>query len=165
MKHALFLFAALLAIASLVGAENTYLIRRVTVFTGKTIAVSSDTTFNVAIPRNAAGTAVVPTAGTPRPLSIVWTFGAKHLSRSTDSTAVITVGILADGNYSTLADAASSVDSLKVRLPWSATEAGTRYVSFVTPAVGDTMRVRIWNPHPVLPVTDMSLRWAWYVKN
>jgi hypothetical protein len=52
-------------------------------------------------------------------------------------------------------------DSIMQVAPWSATEQGRRGFLIVTPAISDTFSIRFVNPHPVLSVDSLTVKWRW----
>ena len=162
MKRNVFMLVAVLAaLATVAFAGGLYAIINNTVVTNKSIAAQSDTTVSVAIPMTESGTSIIPSKYTERPAYIVWQFYGKHLSRTADSTYRVTIRSVIDGLNYNITNPHIGADSIMQVAPWSATEQGRRGFLIVTPAISDTFSIRFVNPHPVLTVDSLTVKWRW----
>jgi len=162
MKRNVFVLVAVLAALSTIAfAGGLYAIRNNTVVLNKDIDASGDTTISVAIPMTEEGTSIIPSKYTERPAYIVWQIYGKHLSRNADSTYRVTIRSVIDGLNYNIANPHIGADSIMQVAPWSATEQGRRGFLIVTPAISDTFSIRFVNPHPVLSVDSLTVKWRW----
>ncbi len=162
MKRNVFVLVAVLAALSAIAfAGGLYAIRNNTVVLNKDIDASGDTTISVAIPMTEEGTSIIPSKYTERPAYIVWQIYGKHLSRNADSTYRVTIRSVIDGLNYNITNPHIGADSIMQVAPWSATEQGRRGFLIVTPAISDTFSIRFVNPHPVLSVDSLTVKWRW----
>jgi len=160
-RNILVLVAVLAALSTIAFAGGLYAIRNNTVVLNKDIDASGDTTISVAIPMTEEGTSIIPSKYTERPAYIVWQIYGKHLSRNADSTYRVTIRSVIDGLNYNITNPHIGADSIMQVAPWSATEQGRRGFLIVTPAISDTFSIRFVNPHPVLSVDSLTVKWRW----
>ena len=156
-----FAFAVMTGYSSRVYAGTIQLVRNTVVFSNKSIAPASDTTFNVPVTLTEEGSVVTPSKYSERPKWILWEFLGRQAAACSDSAYRATVRLLVNGKPYNITNPGSLQDSLMVVQPYSATENYARGFAVLTPSLADTFSIRITNPHPVVAVDSLTVSWRW----